>query len=229
MRMRHAPRKAAGHRTGRGFSTVEPLAASWLVLMTMGSVFAVQQAHVKAYAAQGVYADSQTVTRRAIDLAGRELRMAGYNPTNLALGLHGEAGCVGAQKAILAATPTQLRFQQDLNGNGVIGGAGEDVTYSLSSGHIMRTDDGAATALVDYVPSNGLAFQYFNNSNPPVELVPSGSPPALTGCQLANIAKVRITVTANIANPSHNNAASTPLVSKAESEIAIRNRSLLNF
>jgi type IV pilus assembly protein PilW len=227
----HPLHSAPTSRARGGFSTVETIAATGLVLMTIGSVFSVQQAHLKAFAAQSVYADSQTVTRRSIDLMTRELRMAGYNPTGGAIPLHTDAGCTTIAKAFLTATPSSVRFQQDLDGNGTIGAAGEDVTYNLTSNQITRTDasTNTTTPIVDNVPSGGLTFQYFNNSNPPVELVPTGTPPALTGCNLANIAKVRVKVTANLANPFHNNASSTPLVSKAESEVAIRNRALINF
>jgi len=218
--VKSSPRKAV-HGT-RGISTVEVLASSVLTLMTIGTIYVTQQGQTKAYAAQRAYADAQTVTRSVMDLMTRELRLAGYNPTDAAALKHTEAGCVGITRAFLTATPTQVRFQQDLNGNGVIDAAlGEDVTYDISGSQLRRRQgDGAATPLVDYaVPTTGLSFRYFNGSSPtPVDLVPP-----LGACQLANIAKVRITLNASVPNPHH------PMKSTAESEIAVRNRSLTNF
>ena len=208
-------------RGTRGISTLEVLASSVLSLMTVGTIYVTQQGQTKAYATQRAYADAQVVTRSVMDLMTRDLRLAGYDPTGAAPPLHTEAGCTTIPRAFITATPTQVRFQQDLNGNGAIDAAlGEDVTYDISGSQLRRRlGDGAATPLVDYaVPTTGLSFRYFNNSNPPVELVPP-----LGGCQLANIAKVRITLNASVPNPHH------PMKSTAESEIAVRNRSLTNF
>jgi hypothetical protein len=208
----------------RGISTLEVLASSVLTLMTVGTIFVTQQGQMKAYASQRAYADSQIVTRSVMDLMTRELRLAGYNPTNAPALLHTEAGCTTITRAFVTATPTQVRFRQDLNANGVIDAAlGEDVTYSISGTQIRRAlGDGAPTVLVDYANAGtGLAFRYFNNGNPPVELVPP-----LAACPgLANIAKVRITLSATVPNPH------LPLLSTAQSEVAVRNRVgvLLNF
>jgi type IV pilus assembly protein PilW len=218
---RGRPSTHTSRRGTRGFSTVEVLASSVLSLMTVGTIYVTQQGQLKAYAGQRAYADSQTVTRSVMDLMTRELRLAGYNPTGASPAAHNEAGCVGIARAFLSATSTQVRFQQDLNANGAIDAAlGEDVTYDISGTQLRRAvGDNAPTVLVDYAePSTGLAFRYFNNSNPPVELIPP-----LAGCQLANIAKVRVTLRANVPHPHH------PMRSTAESEIAVRNRALTNF
>ena len=77
-------------------------------------------------------------------------------------------------------------------------------------------------------PLNNLrVLQYFDNSNPPVELVPTGTPPALSQAQRDCVAKVRVTVRASVENP--NPQVSTPLESEGQAEVAIRNRSLSNF
>jgi len=64
-------------------------------------------------------------------------------------------------------------------------------------------------------------------SNPPVELLPTGTPPALTASQRDCVTKVRIMVRANLTNPDPNNSMAIPSV--AQTEVAIRNRSLNNF
>ena len=134
----------------------------------------------------------------------------------------------GVKQGIIEATPTRIHFRQDLNGDNAIGAAGEDVTYDLSNGSITRADGAAQpVVLATGIPTGGLAFLYFDNSNPPVQLVPAGSPAALTQCQRDSVAKIRITVTANLTNPNANIL--TPIASVAESEVAVRNRSLDNF
>jgi len=142
----------------------------------------------------------------------RELRMATY----------------GVKQGIIQATPTSIRFQQDLNGDGLIAGAGEDVTYTFADGQITRTDGlNAPVTLVSNVPSNGFSILYFDGSGTPVQLVPAGSPASLTQAQRDIVVMVRITIQANIPNPNPN--VSTPIKSVAESEVAIRNRAVLNL
>jgi hypothetical protein len=214
------------HRARRGgFSTAEVLAGTSLGLILAASLYSFQQAQLKAFAAQNVYSDSQNVTRTALDLMVRELRMACYDPTG-ALPKSPGPSCPQVPEGVIQATQTSLRFKQDLDGDGLFTGAGEDVTYDLSNGDLRRTDGTAQPVpLVSGVPSGGLSLRYFDGSNPPVELVPAGSPPALTQGQRDCVTKVQITVTANLTNPR----AATPIASVAESEVAIRNRSLMNF
>ncbi len=224
-RSRSEMRAIARRKRCRGLSTIDVLAGSGLTLMTMGTVFAFSQAQLKALATQNSYAQSQNVTRTAIDLMTRELRMASLDPTNLALPVSTTLTCPGVKQGIVEATPARIHFRQDLNADGALTGPGEDVTYDLSQGQIRRTDGAAPPlAIVDSVPAGGLAFRYFDGSNPPVELVAAG---ALSAAQCDCVAKVRLTVTANVPNP--NARIATPIKSVAETEVAIRNRSLLNF
>jgi len=196
----------------RGLSTMETLAGMGLTLILLAAVYTFQGAQLKVLRAQNVYADSQNVTRTVIDLMSRELRMATY----------------GVKQGIIQATPTSIRFQQDLNGDGLIAGAGEDVTYTFADGQITRTDGlNAPVTLVSNVPSNGFSILYFDGSSTPVQLVPAGSPASLTQAQRDVVIMVRITIQANIPNPNPN--VSTPIKSVAESEVAIRNRALPNL
>ena len=212
----------------RGFSSMEVLAGVSLTLILLAAVYTFQRAQLKAFASQNVYSDSQNVTRGVIDLMTRELRMASYDP-GTALGPPSPGPCApGVKQGIIEATPTKIHFRQDLNGDNAIGAAGEDVTYDLSNGSATRADGAAQpVVLATGIPTGGLAFLYFDNSNPPVQLVPAGSPAALTQCQRDSVAKIRITVTANLTNPNANIL--TPIASVAESEVAVRNRSLDNF
>ena len=212
----------------RGFSSMEVLAGLGLTLILLAAVYSFQQAQLKAFSTQQVYSDSQNVTRSVIDLMARELRMACYDP-GTAIPPAPKGGCApDVKRGIIEATPTRIHFQQDLNGDNVIGAPGEDVTYELSNGSVLRTDGLAEpVVLASGVPTGGLSFLYFDNVNPPGQIVPGGSPAALNQCQRDSVAKVRVTVRANLPNP--NPRISTPIASIAESEVAVRNRSLVNF
>jgi hypothetical protein len=213
-------------RRQAGISTAEVLAGIALTLMVLGAIYSFQLAQSKAMAAQNAYNESQTVTRTVIDLMTRELRMATYDPTGGALPTSPGPTCPGVKQGLLLATRSSILFAQDLGGDGGITAPGEAVLYDVLGDEIRRTDGlNLPVTLVGGVPSGGFTLRYFDGSNPPVELIPTGTPPALSPAQRDCVAKVRINVRAEIDNPS----TSATLASMAESEVAIRNRSLDNF
>lgn len=215
-------------RTSRGFSSAELLATIALTSTLLAALFMVQQAQTRAQAAQTVFADTQNTTRAGIDLIGRELRMASYDPTGTALPAAPGPSCPGARQGIVEATPTRVRFRQDLDGDGAIAGAGEDVTYDRLGDTVQRRDGGGTpvTLLAGIAPA-GFGLRYFDAGSPPTELVPAGSPPALTAGERDCVARVRLLIRASQPNP--NPAITQPIVSVAESEVAVRNRALDNF
>ena len=213
-------------RRSRGVSTAEVLVGSALGLIALAGMYSFQLAQSRALAAQNVYTESQNVTRTVIDLLSRELRMAAFDPVGAALPTAPGPSCPGVKQGIIEASGSRIRFQQDLDGNGAIAGSSEDVTYDLSGSNLVRTDGGVPTTLVSGVTSGGFALRYFDGSNPPVELIPVGVPD-LTPGQRDCVAKVRVTVRAQLPNPDPANPAM--ITSEAQSEIAIRNRSLDNF
>src|SRR5204863_8200644 len=107
-RSRSEMRANARRKRCRGLSTIDVLAGSGLTLMTMGTVFAFSQAQLKALATQSSYAQSQTVTRTAIDLMTRELRMASLDPTNLALPVSTTLPRPGVQHGCVVLTPRTI-------------------------------------------------------------------------------------------------------------------------
>lgn len=228
-------RRPPAHRSRTaGFSTADVLAGLALSLIAVGAIYAFGKAQSRALAAQSAYNESQGVTRSVMDLIARELRMTSFDPTE-GPGNQGAIpnspgpSCTGVSRAIIVATPSMIRFQQDLNGNGVIDASGgEDVTYDVLGNKIRRQDGPSLPEdLVSGVTADGFVLQYYNGSSPPLELVPSGSPPALTQAQRDCVTKVRVTVRARITDTS--NAGAYGLTSLAKSEVAIRNRSLPTF
>jgi hypothetical protein len=224
--MRTRATTSARRRGQRGISTAEVLAGAALALFVMGAVTSFSTAQSRALTAQNVYADSQTVTRSVIDLLTREIRMATYDPLGTALTPAPGPSCPGVKQGIIEASATRLHIRQDLTGDGLTTGAGEDVTYDVL-GDALRRQEGTAApqTLVTGIPSGGFQLRYCNGSKPPVEHVPGGRPALLTSAQRDCVTKVRISVTADLANPTVN----APLASIAQSEVAIRNRSLMNF
>jgi type II secretory pathway component PulJ len=215
-------------RRARGFSTAEILAASALSLFILGAIYSFHKAQMQAMAAQNAYAESQNVTRSVLDIMAREIRMSSFDPAGTALANSPGPSCPGVERGLVEAMRHQIRIQQDLDGDGTIASSSEDVVYDLLGDTLRRTDGANLPVdLVSGVGAFGFVLQYFDGSNPPLELVPTGSPPALTQSQRDCVTKVRITIHATQANPDPNNP--TPIASLAETEVAIRHRSLMNF
>ncbi len=212
----------------RGVSTAELLVGATLGLVGLGALYSVFSAQQKAVRAQNAYAETQSATRAVVDLMSRELRMATYDPTGAALITSTGPACPGVKQGLDEATATRVRFRQDLNGDTATSGAGESITYEASNGQLVRSD-GADTPVVmaSGLPQNGFQFRYYTGGNPSIELVPGGSPAALTAAQRDCVARVQITLTASLANPDPN--ITRPLTSQVSSAVAIRNRSLANF
>lgn len=220
-------RPTTARRGERGVSTLEVLASSTLILIMAGVIYSFFLTQHSALASLGAYANAQGVTRTVMDIMARELRMASFDPAGTAMGIAPSPTCPGVKDGLTEATPTSVRFVQDLSGDGVISAVGEDVRYDYYNGTIRRTEGaGTPVTLVEGVPTNGFRVRYFDGSNPPVELVPTGSPPALTQALRACVTKVRIRVFSNLQNPDPD---LMPQTSLAETEVAIRNRSIASF
>ena len=217
-------------RYSRGYSLAELLVATAMGLFILGVAATFFGAQQRALRVQNTYAESQNVTRTFTDLISRELRMAAFDPSGAALVPANDPNwCPENRPGLVAATPSSIRFRQDLNGDGDVTDTGEDVTYALSGNTIQRTDvDGTPLTLVTGVPNVGLTFRYFNVGNPtPVEYVPSGNPPVLSVGQRNCVAKVVVRVMSSLPNPDP--YSSQPLESEVRTEVALRNRSLMNF
>lgn len=123
-----------------GFTTADVLVGMGLSVIALFAIYAFSTSQMQALAAQSVYNESQNVTRSVIDLVTRELRMATYD-SGIALTTSPGPSCPGVKQGLTLATPSSIRFKQDLDLNGVIGiSGGEDVTYDVLGSSLRRTD-----------------------------------------------------------------------------------------
>ena len=231
-RVPHARRHGlpARRRRSAGFSLMEVLVAGTVSVVVLLGLMAFFDSQQRAYAAVNSYAQSQNVTRTAIDLIARELRMSSFDPTGTAiLPQPVFLPCPDVKQGLVLGMPGLIRFQQDLDGDGLLLSAGEDVMYGQVGRQILRWDLGTlgtGVALVTGVPTDGLRSTYFDGAVPPNELVPAGSPPTLTQGQRACVEKVQIRIEAQIDSP---HPSMNDLRSVVESGVAIRNRSIAKF
>jgi hypothetical protein len=207
---------------------MEVLVASVLTLIVAFAIMSFFDAQERMYASITAYADSQNVTRTVVDLMSREIRMSSYDPTvpssGGALALSPGPTCPNVEQGLTVAMPQQIRIKQDLSGDGTINERNEDVTYAQVGSEIRRTDNlnpPITVTLVDHVPANGFQIQYYDSQANPVELVPSGTPAALTSTQRACVQKIAIEVDSEITDPYPNKP---NLHSVVRAGVTIRNR-----
>jgi hypothetical protein len=206
----------------------ELLVGSALSMVVVGAVYSFYAAQTQALAAQRAYARSQDVTRTVIDLLGRELRMATYDPSGTAIATSPPGSCPGVKQGILIGKLDEIQFVQDLNGDGDVTDEAENLHYYALGGELRRVDGvNAPVVLAHDLKVNGFVLEYFDNSNPPIQLVPAGSPPTLSTAQKNCVAKIRVTVRAAVKSSDAEDT--TPLEAQSQAEVAIRNRSLSNF
>jgi len=109
-------RRAAGRTPGgeSGMSVVEVLVATTLALLVALIAYAFIDYTRRSYVAENELTTARSTGRAILDIVTGDLRMAGYSPL----------GVVYA--AIPSGTPTRLRMLADLNGNALVGTAGEN-------------------------------------------------------------------------------------------------------
>ncbi|HLA26395.1 MAG TPA: prepilin-type N-terminal cleavage/methylation domain-containing protein [Syntrophales bacterium] len=155
-----------------GFTLAELLVSMMiglLILFAVYETFTVQNRSLKTLELKAATVQNARV---GLDFIVRELRMAGYNPTDTINSCQGtdtatNTPCVG----ITSIAGDSISFTADLNGNGDLTpdstNPDENIAYNVySSGGIMylgRTSNGSLQPVVMNI--TGLSFNYYDGSN----------------------------------------------------------------
>ena len=133
----------------RGFTLIELLIAMAIGLIVITSLSTAFISQRKIYAAQEQYSEMIQSARAAMDMIGREAKMAGYDPT-------------GASIVGIPYSATQLEIRADLNGDGDTSDTHEDITYTYDSANkqIDRNTGGGAQPFAENIQS--FTFQYYD-------------------------------------------------------------------
>ena len=132
----------------RGFTLTELLAAFAVVGLVLAGVLSLLLQVQRSYLLGAARVEAQQNARVAIERMAQEIRLAGYDPTT--------AGFT----ALANPTETSLTLQNDWNGDGVIRGSGEVVTYLLRGTTLRRNAGGGAQPVVQGVER--LRFVYLD-------------------------------------------------------------------
>ena len=144
-----APTWRMGDSRQKGFTLVELIIATAVTLVVLAAIFMTYKSQQDSYVSQEQVAEMQQNLRAAFYMMARDVRMAGYDPT----------GVAGA--GMVAANANNINFTMDITGgesdgnnndgdgqideadehyNGVITDIGDDITYSLAGGNLVRND-----------------------------------------------------------------------------------------
>jgi Tfp pilus assembly protein PilW len=167
-----------------GFTFTEVLAASVLGLVALGAFTSFNITQMYNMRNQANQVDLQTSARSIADLFAREVRRAGGG-TNV--------NCTGTvSTGLLLAKTSQVRVRLDLNGNGVLTDANEDVTYTLdlTNSKVSRTDNGAGRTdtLWSGVSLAGSQILYFDGAGNQLDPGSTG----LSAAQLLQVVRIRL-------------------------------------
>ncbi len=109
-------------------------------------MFTVLQESLRVYTIGAARAESQQSGRIAVERLAGEIRTAGLGPRPAAFA------------AIAVAEPTRIVLHHDLDGDGVIAGSGEMITWRLTGATLRRDAGGGAQPVIDGVRSFALEY-----------------------------------------------------------------------
>jgi len=114
----------------KGLTLIELMIAMAIIGIIMAAIFSVFNARQKSHRNQRLLVEMQQNSRAAVSLMKREIRLAGYDPTE------------SDNFRIDAAGNNSIQFTMDLNLNGVVDMmADEFVIYAIVGGNLMRNAD----------------------------------------------------------------------------------------
>lgn len=132
-----------------GFTLMELLVSMGISMAILGAITGTFMTQTRFYNAQEQVNEMQQNSRAAIDLMTREIKQAGYDPT--------DAGITG-----VTYSTTELRIKADIDGNGTIDdNSEENVVYTFdSTNKQIKRAFGTNAAVVLAENISGFTFNY---------------------------------------------------------------------
>lgn len=148
---------SANIRNKHGFTMLEVIIAMMVGLMIIATLATAFFGLRSSYDDQEELVEMMQTARAAMDTMSREIRMAGYDPTEFSFD-----GLVDADSdGILDANDAeQIKIVSDLNGDGDTGDSNENITYAYDSANlrITRNTGGGAQPFAENVASLNLEY-----------------------------------------------------------------------
>ncbi len=122
-----------------GFTLLELMVTLFISSIIMVAAYSSFHSQQQSFISQDQVTEIQENIRAGLDMMMREIRMAGYDPSD------------SVNAGIVIATAGQLSFTQDLNGDGDLSDSNESVTYGFSA-----ADDADGNGIVDDINGDGV-------------------------------------------------------------------------
>jgi type IV pilus assembly protein PilW len=160
------------HNCCRGFSLVELLVVLAVFTFIVGGLFTVLNKGQIRYAFEQDVTEAQQSARNAIDIMGREIRLAGFPKTSYydgALGYNTNSNTIA--KGFTTSSATDMVFEGDINEDGIV----EVVEYNLNGSILQRSAVPKPGGGVAATPSfktlaesvRSLSFTYYDAAGSP--------------------------------------------------------------
>jgi type IV pilus assembly protein PilW len=150
----------------KGFTLVELLVSMAISLVVMGAVYSTYRSQQTSYVIQDQVSGAQQNLRAAMYTMTRDIRTAGFNPTQVGGNIFGVTAAGNNTitiKSDNSATPSEY-------GNGAAD-PGETIIYSLAAdGRLMRDTGGGNQVLAENIAALGFAYAYDQTANGTLDL-----------------------------------------------------------
>lgn len=185
----------------RGTTMAELIMTLSISLVTMTGMYALLQTQDQLFSSQDFAGDMERTARAAMSMITHDLRMSGYVPV------------LGSVLSGIVYNSSQLRLISDLNGNGLLDGGNEDISYTYDplKRRIIRT---SKVGQIIFPNIQAFTFSYLDRN---------GNPTTMS----ANIRAVLVSITATTAKPDRNYPANNGYrTTTLQSQVALRNLNL---
>ena len=199
----------------RGFTLVELLVSMAMGTVLLTATYELLNTNSKLYFSKENTMVMTQDLRAAIDIAVREIRMAGCDPTGA-----GGIGFIDDANDDYDTDATSIRFTKDIDGDGFTTGTNEDINYYLYAQNgiqsLGRRTGGAVGLVAEYITA--LTFTYWDAGGTELTL-------PLSVVDLGNIYSVNITIAAE--TPSLDAVQLSKQTDSATTRVRVRNAGLL--
>jgi prepilin-type N-terminal cleavage/methylation domain-containing protein len=150
-------RRSGSTRRAPGFTLIELLAVLCIHGILMAALAMSFTSQLRSHRQQERMSEMQQTARAAMALITREARMAGYDPT-------------GIRFSGITYDPDALRIQADLNGDGDVADANENVVYAYDAAtrRLTRNTGGGRQSVAEQVET--FAFEYRDANGLPTQV-----------------------------------------------------------
>jgi len=160
----------AKRKAQKGFTIVELLVAMAISVVVMAAVYSTYRSQQQSYIVQDQVAAAQQNLRAAMYVMTKDIRMAGFDPTQ-----SGGFGIADARTGTITFTSDNGTDSGEY-GSGAVD-TGEMITYSLDGKNLVRNgNDGSGNQVVaENIEALGFAYSFDNNDDGVMDTASDGS------------------------------------------------------